>query len=100
MPTQKTSEQTNGLAEQAMQILLPADADRLVNQASVLAQHGLDGLRDRSQQLRERARRATDRALLQVRDEPVKALLIAAAAGAVLMAVFGLPGRSRRRPQD
>ena len=67
---------------------------RAGEQASVLAQRGVDAVRDRSLQVREQALRASDNTLNYIKDEPVKAVLIAAAAGAVLMALIGLSRRS------
>ena len=67
---------------------------RAGEQASVLAQRGVDAVRDRSLQVREQALRASDNTLNYIKDEPVKAVLIAAAAGAVLMALIGLLRRS------
>ena len=63
---------------------------RAGEQASALAQRGVDAVRDRSLQVREQALRASDNTLNYIKDEPVKAVLMAAAAGAVLMALIGL----------
>jgi ElaB/YqjD/DUF883 family membrane-anchored ribosome-binding protein len=71
--------------------------DRATEQASAIAQRGVDVVRDSSQQLRERAHRASDSTLHYIQDEPVKSVLIAAAAGAAMMALFGLLSGSRRR---
>ena len=76
----------NGLSTQARS--LQQDADHLGLQ-------GIQALREGAQQLRERAQRATDGTLHYVNAEPVKALLIAAATGAALMALLGLMSRSR-----
>lgn len=64
--------------------------DRLSDQAQALARQGLDAVRDQSLHLQARARRTSDDTLHYIRDEPVKAVLIAAATGAVLMALAGL----------
>jgi len=63
---------------------------RAGEQASELAQRGVDAVRERSLQVRDQALRASDNTVNYIRDEPVKAVLIAAAAGAVLMALIGL----------
>ena len=63
---------------------------------SALARRSLDAVRDGSQQLRDSVQRGSDNTVGYVRDEPVKAMLIAAAAGAALMALIGLAARSRR----
>lgn len=69
--------------------------DRATQQASELAQRGVDGVRETAQQLRERASRASDSTVNYIRDEPVKAMLIAAAVGAGLMALLSLMTRDR-----
>lgn len=69
--------------------------DRLSSQAEAAARRSADALRETSAQLREKAQRAQDTTVGYIRDEPVKAMLIAAATGAVLMALIGLMGRSR-----
>lgn len=50
--------------------------------------------RELADQVRGRALQASDRAAAYARDEPIKSLLFAAAAGAVLMAMVGLMARS------
>ena len=67
---------------------------RAGEQASALAQRGVDAVRDRSLQVREQALRASDNTLNYIKDEPVKAVLIAAAAGAALMVLLGLLRKS------
>ena len=47
-------------------------------------------LRDSSQQLREQAAKASEMAVAYAKDEPIKALLIAAAAGALLMGMLSM----------
>lgn len=71
--------------------------NRATEQASALAQRGMDAVRDTSQQVRERAVRVSDGTVGYIRDEPVKSVLIAAAAGAALVVLAGLLGNSRRR---
>ena len=67
------------------------------DQAESLARRGLDAVRDTSAQLKERAQQASDTTIGYIKDEPVKAMLIAAATGAALMALIGLLSRSRDR---
>jgi len=69
--------------------------NRLSSQAEAVARRSADTVRETSAQLRDRALRAQDTTVGYIRDEPVKAMLIAAATGAVLMALIGLMGRSR-----
>jgi len=64
--------------------------NRATEQASALAQRGVDAVR-------ERAMHASDSTVNYIKDEPVKAILIAAAVGAALMALVSLMGRSRDR---
>ncbi len=71
--------------------------DRATAQANALAQRGVDSVRDSAQQLRERALRASDSTVNYIKDEPVKAMLIAAATGAGLMALLSLLTRSGNR---
>lgn len=64
--------------------------------AESLVRQSADALRDHASQLRERAADASDRTAGYIRDEPLKSVLIAAAAGAALMAVANLALRSRQ----
>ncbi len=70
---------------------------RSSEQLSALAQRGLNAVTDSAHQVRDRALRASDTTLGYIKDEPVKAMLIAAATGAALMALIGLLTRSRER---
>jgi len=72
--------------------------NRASEQASALAQRGMNAVRHGSQNLRDKAQRASDGTVDYIKAEPVKAMLIAAATGAALMALVGLLGRSR--PHD
>ncbi|MCY7306729.1 MAG: hypothetical protein LH632_11380 [Rhodoferax sp.] len=68
-----------------------------INRVGALAQQGVDSVRDTAQQLRERALHATDSTVSYIKEEPVKAMLIAAATGAGLMALLSLLTRSGNR---
>lgn len=70
--------------------------ERWSSQAETALHRSVDALRDTTNQLREQALKVSDVTAGRVRDEPLKAVLIAAAAGAALMAVIGLISRSRR----
>lgn len=74
--------------------VLPGAA-RLATQAEDLAHRGVGAVRHGSQQLRERAHDASDRGINYVREEPVKAVLIAAAAGAAVMLLANLLSQRR-----
>ena len=71
-------------------------ADRL-SRLDPSATCGIDAVRDSSAQLREKATQVSDATAGRVRDEPLKAVLIAAAAGAGLMALVVLASRSGNR---
>lgn len=84
------SSKVDDLQEQAKPML-----SRVSSQAEAAARRGIEAVRDTSQQLRERALRVSDSAVGYVKDEPVKAMLIAAATGALLMGIVALMSRSR-----
>lgn len=69
--------------------------ERASEQVSALAHRGLDSVRETSHQLRLKAEHASDSTVGYIRQEPVKAVLIAAATGAALMALVSLVARSR-----
>ena len=68
---------------------------RATEQASALAQQGLDSLNASSQQLRERAQQASENTAGYIKDKPLTSVLIAAGAGAALMAIVALLARPR-----
>jgi ElaB/YqjD/DUF883 family membrane-anchored ribosome-binding protein len=68
---------------------------RMAEQAETLARRGVDALRDRSHQLRVRASDASDHTLAYIREEPMKSVLIAAAAGAAVAALASYMSRTR-----
>ncbi len=68
---------------------------KVSSQAEAAARRGMEAVRDTSQQLREKAVQASDMTVAYVKDEPVKAMLIAAATGALLMGIISMMGRSR-----
>ena len=78
---------------------LRSQAAPLINRVSAKAEdaakRGLEAMRDSSQQLREKAQLASESTVAYEKDEPVKAMLIAAATGALLMGHVSLMGRSR-----
>lgn len=92
------AERLSNSAEQAVsgvrERVLPA-AVRLASQAEDLAQRGYHAVRDGSQHLRERAVDARERGVRYVQEEPIKAVLIAAATGAALMALVQLVSHRR-----
>ena len=98
--TQRVANQTlDGLADSVQDLRQQAAPllNRGAEQAGALAQRSLDALRDGTQQLRDKALRASDSTVNYVKEEPVKAMLIAAATGAALMALVNLMSGSRHR---
>ena len=71
--------------------------DRLKTQTEDLAHRSMDALRDTTRQVRDTAVKASDQTVNYIKDEPFKAVLIAAATGAALMALVSLMSRSRDR---
>jgi ElaB/YqjD/DUF883 family membrane-anchored ribosome-binding protein len=70
--------------------------DRISAEATAAAKRGIDAVRDTSQQLRNQAARASDSTVAYVKQEPVKAVLFAAATGALLMSLVSLMRRPRQ----
>ncbi len=62
----------------------PALLSQAADQIQAIARRSLDRARDFGQDAREKAARAGDATLGYIKDEPVKAVLIAATAGAVV----------------
>jgi len=68
---------------------------RLTAQAEALARRSVDAMRDSSLQLRNQADRVSASTMNFIRDEPTKAVLIAAVVGAAVIALASLASRSR-----
>lgn len=88
----RLSDKVDSARDQAVPLL-----NRLSSQAELAARRSVDAVRDTSAQLKEKALRASDSTVNYIKDEPVKAVLIAAATGAALMGIFSLLSRSRDR---
>ncbi|MDN3920652.1 hypothetical protein [Roseateles violae] len=73
----------------------PAALSRAAAQMEDLTRRTLDRARQAGTQMREQAQRAGDATAGYVREEPMKAVLIAAAAGALAAGVFAWLSRSR-----
>lgn len=69
--------------------------NRIATQAEDAARRGIAAVKENTQQLREKAMQATDTTVTYIKDDPIKAMLIAAATGAALMALVSMMGRSR-----
>ena len=92
MITNKPSKNSHNLADVAGPLMESAN-----EQATEMAQRVVEAVRESSQQLQDRAARVSDNTVKYIRNEPVKSLLIAAATGAVLMALANLMWRARNR---
>ena len=74
----------------------PAALSRAAEQVQELTRRGIERAREVGTDVRDKAQRAGDRTVGYIQDEPVKAVLIAAAAGAaVALLIRALSGRSR-----
>jgi ElaB/YqjD/DUF883 family membrane-anchored ribosome-binding protein len=89
-----TLDRLNDKVETARSQAVPL-INRLSSQAEAAARRSADAVRETSAQLRDRALMASDTTVGYIKDEPVKAMLIAAATGAALMALISLMNRSR-----
>ena len=74
---------------------LSASVNGLQANAEGLSQRGQDAWRQGVQQVRDGTRQASESTRHYIQAEPVKAMLIAAGAGAALMALVSLLSRSR-----
>jgi ElaB/YqjD/DUF883 family membrane-anchored ribosome-binding protein len=74
---------------------VPHAVERAAERAGEMARQGSQKLHDGTQQVKAQFNQVTDSAIAYVKDEPVRSMLIAAAAGAALMALASLLGRSR-----
>ncbi|WP_298829594.1 hypothetical protein [uncultured Piscinibacter sp.] len=78
---------------------LAADAAQLIDRATgtagATAHRGLDAVLEGTDRLRSTVRHAGDSASDYIRHDPLKAVLMAAAAGALLTALISLMARSR-----
>jgi ElaB/YqjD/DUF883 family membrane-anchored ribosome-binding protein len=93
---QSTQRAADRFSESVHEEAVPA-LQRLAAQAEALARRSLDAARNGSHQLREQADRVSHNTVNYIRDEPVKAVLIAAAAGAAIVALASLLSRSNDR---
>lgn len=76
---------------------LPDAFSRAAAQVEQLTRNGLDRARNVSQNVKEKALQAGDSTVGYIKDEPVKAVLIAAAAGAALALLLRALGSNSRR---
>lgn len=78
---------------------IPSAFARAAAQVEALTRQGLERARQASAEVRGQVNQAGDRTVAYIKDEPVKAVLIAAAAGAALVGLMGLLSRARQ-PRD
>ena len=88
----RLADDVHGLQQQASPMV-----DRASGQVQALAHNGMARMRSTSQHLRDSAHTGADNARGYIRDEPVKAVLIAALAGAALVGLLSLLGHGDRR---
>ena len=88
----RMADDVHGLQQQASPMV-----ERANGQVQALAHSSLSRMRSTSQHLRESAHTGADNARGYIREEPVKAVLIAVLAGAALAGVLGLLGHGNRR---
>jgi ElaB/YqjD/DUF883 family membrane-anchored ribosome-binding protein len=93
---QQAFDQADSALSTARSRITPA-VSRLASQAKTLANTGVSAVRDASLQVRDRASLVSDSTVRYVKDEPVKSVLIAAAAGAALMGILALLNSRRNR---
>ena len=74
---------------------VPPAVERVADRATEVARQGAQKLTDGTQQVKVRLNEVSDSAIAYVKDEPVRAMLIAAGVGAALMALAGMLGRAR-----
>jgi ElaB/YqjD/DUF883 family membrane-anchored ribosome-binding protein len=98
--TQRVANETlDGLSDSlvdAHQRVAPV-LNRATETASALAHRSMDAVRETSKQLRTKAIQASDVSATYIKNDPIKSVLIAAAAGAALMGLYTLFSRSRDR---
>lgn len=97
--TQKATVDALGGLDNSVQSLRGQAApklDEMKHRASELAHQSMQSVRDSGQRMRDSAVQVSEGTVQYVRDEPVKAMLIAAATGALLMALASLLARSGR----
>ena len=88
------SDTVQGLIREAKPLLHHA-TDRMTDYVSELTQHGLDTAFKGKHDLEKKDRNVIDHAAHMIRNEPFKAMLIAAGLGAATVAIVGLISRSR-----
>lgn len=78
----------------------PGTLSRVAAQIDEMARRGVDRAKAASDTAKEQATLAGDRTVGYIKEEPVKAVLVAAAAGAALAIVIGMLSRSKTPYRD
>lgn len=97
--TQKATVDALGGLDNSVQSLRDQAApklDAVTQRASDMAHQSVQSVRDGGRKLRDSAVQVSEGTVQYVRDEPVKSMLIAAATGALLMALASLLARNGR----
>lgn len=81
---------------ETLQEEVPSALSRAAAQAEALSREGLERARRAKEALRDQALRTGDQTVNYIKDEPVKAVAIAAGVGAIAALLVGWLGRSRR----
>lgn len=89
-----TAEPASGIVE-TLREAVPETIARSAAQAESLTRLGIERARAAASEMRHQVQQAGDQTVGYIRHEPVKSVLIAAAAGAALAAVLGWALRSR-----
>ena len=76
---------------------VPSAISRATAQAEDLTRRGIERARQATATVRDQATRVSDQTVGYIKDEPVKAVLAAAAVGAVAALLIGWLGRSRNQ---
>lgn len=94
--TQQAFDTADSALNSARSRITPA-VSRLATQAQSLASRGYSAARDSALMAKDRAAQMGDSTVRYVKDEPVKSVLIAAAAGAAVMGIIALLSSRRNR---
>lgn len=97
--TQRTANNTLDSLSSTVQNLRNQAApllNRATESANAYISQGMDAVHEGSNKVRAQARLASASTVTYIKEEPVKAMLIAAATGAVLTALLQIASRSRR----
>jgi len=97
--TQRMADQALGGLDNSVETFREQAAprlDQMTQGASALAHQGVQSVRDSGRRLRDSAAHASEGTMQYVRDEPIKSILMAAATGALLMALVSLLARNGR----